>query len=151
MIAVSFDPSGRVDDALDRAFASMTIEERDWPKGVEKEAKTNTASSNASIAPPAVAALLATSPPTATAQEVTAKAELAILLMSMRKLREGLLASARTDSFAQRAYIFLIRAALLTSTYESYTPALFHLLGRIHAATAIPAPGVSAGRFRRGI
>ncbi|KAL9102301.1 MAG: hypothetical protein Q9187_009141, partial [Circinaria calcarea] len=58
----------------------------------------------------------------------------------MRKLREGLLASSRTDTFAQRAYVFTIRSALLCSSYESYSPALSHLLHRIHPLTPLPAP-----------
>lgn len=72
-------------------------------------------------------------------QTSSASKELSTLLMAMRKLREGLLASARTDPFAQRAYIFIIRAAILTRHMESYHPALLHLLRRIHEAAPLAA------------
>lgn len=65
--------------------------------------------------------------------------ELSTILMAMRKLREGLVASARTDPFAQRAYVFIIRAAILTRHMESYHPALLHLLRRIHEAAPLAA------------
>lgn len=65
--------------------------------------------------------------------------QLSTILMAMRKLREGLVASARTDPFAQRAYIFIIRAAILTRHMESYHPALLHLLRRIHEAAPLAA------------
>lgn len=72
-------------------------------------------------------------------QASSASKELSAILMAMRKLREGLLASARTDPFAQRAYIFIIRAAILTRHMESYHPALLHLLRRIHEAAPLAA------------
>lgn len=72
-------------------------------------------------------------------QASSASKELSTILMAMRKLREGLLASARTDPFAQRAYIFIIRAAILTRHMESYHPALLHLLRRIHQAVPLAA------------
>lgn len=72
-------------------------------------------------------------------QASSASKELSTILISMRKLREGLLASARTDPFAQRAYIFIIRAAILTRHMESYHPALLHLLRRIHEAAPLAA------------
>ena len=65
--------------------------------------------------------------------------DLSTILMAMRKLREGLVASARTDPFAQRAYILIIRAAILTRHMESYHPALLHLLRRLHKATPLAA------------
>ncbi|KAA6415626.1 MAG: hypothetical protein FRX48_00342 [Lasallia pustulata] len=65
--------------------------------------------------------------------------DLSAILIAMRKLREGLVASARTDPFAQRAYTFIIRAAILTRHMESYHPALLHLLRRIHQATPLAA------------
>jgi hypothetical protein len=63
--------------------------------------------------------------------------ELSIILMAMRKLREAIVASARKDLFAVRAYIFIIRATILEEHMESYHPALLHLLYRIHAVTAL--------------
>ncbi|KAI4151045.1 MAG: hypothetical protein LQ340_003736 [Diploschistes diacapsis] len=63
--------------------------------------------------------------------------ELGVLLMAMRKLREGIVGSGRIDPFAARAYMFIIRAAILTSTFESYHPAILHLLNVIHLHTPL--------------
>ncbi|KAI9792790.1 MAG: hypothetical protein M1816_001522 [Peltula sp. TS41687] len=54
------------------------------------------------------------------------------LLMAMRKLREGMVASNRADGFAVQAYSFCIRRAILAKHMESYHPALLHLLERLH-------------------
>lgn len=61
--------------------------------------------------------------------------ELGLILSAMRKLREAIVASHRTDHFAQRAYIFIIHAAILTKSWESYLPALRYLLQNIHTQT----------------
>jgi hypothetical protein len=58
----------------------------------------------------------------------------------MRKLREAILATRRTDTFAQRAYMFIIHASILTQAWESYQPALRYLLTHIHATTPLSAP-----------
>ncbi|KAI0815556.1 hypothetical protein GGR55DRAFT_629290 [Xylaria sp. FL0064] len=54
------------------------------------------------------------------------------VLFALRKLREGIVASKRTDDFAKQAYIFCIRFAILVKHPESYHPAILHLLRRIH-------------------
>ncbi|KAI0433415.1 hypothetical protein F5Y09DRAFT_298855 [Xylaria sp. FL1042] len=54
------------------------------------------------------------------------------VLSALRKLREGIVASKRTDDFAKQAYIFCIRFAILVKHPESYHPAILHLLRRIH-------------------
>lgn len=59
--------------------------------------------------------------------------------MAMRKLREGLFGSRRRDVFAQRAYIFIIQASILARQWESYQPALRHLLYVIHPQTPLSA------------
>lgn len=61
--------------------------------------------------------------------------ELGVILSAMRKLREAIVASHRTDHFAQRAYIFIIHAAVLTKSWESYLPALRYLLHQVHTQT----------------
>jgi hypothetical protein len=66
--------------------------------------------------------------------------DLPTILMAMRKLREGILGSRRRDSFAQRAYIFVIHASILTRSWESYQPALLYLLFHIHPHTALSQP-----------
>ena len=59
-------------------------------------------------------------------------ATLSLLTMSMRKLREGIVASHRIDEFSTQVYIFIIRLSLLLRQWESYLPALSHLLFSIH-------------------
>lgn len=62
------------------------------------------------------------------------------ILLAMRKLREGILGARRRDSFAQRAYIFIIHACILTKHWESYQPALLYLLNHIHPVTPLSIP-----------
>ena len=62
------------------------------------------------------------------------------ILMAMRKLREGILGSRRRDHFAQRAYMFIIHASILTKHWESYQPALLYLLHQIHPVTPLSPP-----------
>ena len=59
------------------------------------------------------------------------------ILHAMRKLREGILGSRRRDHFAQRAYMFIIQASILTKSWESYQPALLYLLYTIHPQTPL--------------
>lgn len=66
--------------------------------------------------------------------------ELQLILSAMRKLREAIVATRRTDNFAQRAYIFIIHAALLVQAWESYVPALHYLLEEIHPQTPLSIP-----------
>nr|POF18489.1 hypothetical protein CFP56_63033 [Quercus suber] len=62
------------------------------------------------------------------------------ILLAMRKLREGILASRRRDHFAQRAYMFIIHASILTRSWESYQPALNYLLRVIHPESPLSTP-----------
>ena len=62
------------------------------------------------------------------------------ILLAMRKLREGILGSRRRDSFAQRAYMFIIHASILTKHWESYQPALLYLLHEIHPLAPLSYP-----------
>ena len=59
--------------------------------------------------------------------------------MAMRKLREATVATSRKDLFAQKAYMFIIRTAILLKNMESYHPALLHLLNYIHPMCPLPA------------
>ncbi|KIW08216.1 uncharacterized protein PV09_01144 [Verruconis gallopava] len=65
--------------------------------------------------------------------------ELQLILMAMRKLRESIVATRRRDVFAQRCYIFIIRVAILVSSWESYLPAFTYLLHEIHPVTPLDA------------
>jgi hypothetical protein len=72
----------------------------------------------------------------ATAGPTTApSAELSTILIALRKLREGLLASsasAQTPVFSQRVHVFNVRAAILALHPEGYHPSLLHLLTALH-------------------
>lgn len=59
--------------------------------------------------------------------------DLPILMMAMRKLREGIVASKRVDEFSIQAYIFCIRLSILVKHMESYHPAILHLLNKMHS------------------
>jgi len=113
--------AGREDDALDKAFASLSLDRSGLASPSESTISVSTIASKKT-------------------NEATSTKELSTLLFSMRKLREALVASSRIDTFSQRAYVFIIRAAILTCSYESYQPALFHLLYKIHPLAPLPAP-----------
>lgn len=69
---------------------------------------------------------------TSFATTVSAQKDLPVLIMAMRKLREGIVASKRVDDFSIQAYIFCIRLSILLKHMESYHPAILHLLMRMH-------------------
>jgi hypothetical protein len=58
--------------------------------------------------------------------------ELATVLASLRKLREAITASNRSDAFALRAYTFAIHVSILCHDWSSYLPSLLSLLNKIH-------------------
>lgn len=54
------------------------------------------------------------------------------VMMALRKLREGIVASRRVDDFSIQAYLFCIRLSVLVKHPESYHPAILHLLRYLH-------------------
>ena len=69
-------------------------------------------------------------------------AELSTILLALRKLREGLLASsasAPSPVFSQRVHVFNIRTAILAFHPQGYHPSLLHLLFTLHTP-AHPLP-----------
>lgn len=50
------------------------------------------------------------------------------VITALRKLREGIVATKRTDDFAIQVYLFCIRTTILAGHPESYHPAILHLL-----------------------
>jgi len=64
--------------------------------------------------------------------DATGQKDLSTLMMAMRKLREGIVASNRVDDFSIQAYIFCIRLSILVKHMESYHPAILHVLKRMH-------------------
>jgi len=65
------------------------------------------------------------------------------ILVDMRKLREGLLASKRIDEFTTGVYIFITRAAILMSHSQSYVPSLRYLLYNIHSVRPLSNPEIN--------
>ncbi|KAH7349049.1 hypothetical protein BKA66DRAFT_431898 [Pyrenochaeta sp. MPI-SDFR-AT-0127] len=63
--------------------------------------------------------------------------ELATVLAALRKLREAITASNRSDNFAQRAYFFAIHVSILCRDWSSYLPSLHSLLQHIHPRNAL--------------
>lgn len=64
--------------------------------------------------------------------DASGQKDFSILMMGMRKLREGIVASNRVDDFSIQAYTFCIRLSILVKNMESYQPAILHLLKKMH-------------------
>jgi hypothetical protein len=122
---------------LDKAFASLSIE--------DDRISANAAARNVvyrPTLPPAGAPRPFTGDvaPTSTGQTTTGpaqspSADLSTILVALRKLREGLLASstsAPNPVFSQRVHVFNIRVAILALHPEGYHPSLLHLLSILH-------------------
>lgn len=117
--------AGRSDELL-RRFATLDI------KGSEN-AKTGLipkAPSAAAISSLSIDATSSNSAP-------SVQKDLSVIIMAMRKLREGIVASHRIDSFSTQAYIFCIRLSIMLKHMESYHPALLYLLRRIHSVNSL--------------
>jgi hypothetical protein len=69
--------------------------------------------------------------------------DLSTLLMSTRKLREALVATARIDPFSTQCYIFAIRLSILLRHHESYHPALLYLLRTVHATLPLSSAALA--------
>ncbi|KAF4122365.1 sphingosine kinase [Geosmithia morbida] len=54
------------------------------------------------------------------------------VMMALRKLREGMVASKRIDDFAVQAYLFCIRLSVMVKQPESYHAAILYLLRHLH-------------------
>ena len=113
---------------LDRQFAAMSIGNNET-----QQAKTDIQTTSKSPEQKTS---------TSTSLSTTPAPELAVVLMAMRKLREAMVATARVDEFAQRAYMFIIRTTILLKHWESYHAALLYLLRRIHIITRLSATEV---------
>ena len=104
---------------LDAAFASLPT----------------VASSDATRNPPAAAP----APPNAgkQSQQRQPSTELSIILLSLRKLREAIVATASSVPIvsSQRVFVFSIRLSILAQHPPSYFPSLKYLLGHLHTST----------------
>ncbi|KAF2432339.1 hypothetical protein EJ08DRAFT_669421 [Tothia fuscella] len=115
---------------LDTLFASLTLSSQ----------TTSILPTSRSTSDPKIPTALPPLPTTKTTDQTTniPSSELSLIISSMRKLREAIVSTRRTDTFAQRSYIFLIRACILTFHWEGYHPALLYLLYTIHPITPLP-------------
>ncbi len=115
-------PSDGKNDPLNKAFASLSLDGISEDRSDRIEAISETK-------------------PLGSAPQVSMKdsRELSVILMAMRKVREAVVASGRKDTFALRAYTFMIRATILMKHMESYHPALLHLLRDIHPVIPLTA------------
>ncbi|KAJ9604593.1 hypothetical protein H2200_010707 [Cladophialophora chaetospira] len=123
---------------LDNAFASLSLEEGQPSSTatVKNPAIRPVALPSARDPPPLSPDLTAST----TGQAINGPApspssELSTILLALRKLREGLLAtsaSALNPVFSQRVHVFNIRAAILAFHPEGYHPSLLHLLFKLH-------------------
>lgn len=118
---MKFCASSSSGDGLEKAFAALSVKETRVPP------PQNTANDSR---PPLPHRASSTEKPN----------DMPNILLAMRKLREGILGSRRRDNFAQRAYMFIIHASILTKHWESYQPALLYLLHEIHPQTPLSVP-----------
>lgn len=118
---MKFCSSTSGEDALEKAFAALSVKEK---------ASTTQPESSKDGRPQLPHRASSTERPN----------DMPNILMAMRKLREGILGSRRRDSFAQRAYMFIIHASILTKHWESYQPAILYLLHQIHPITPLSVP-----------
>lgn len=58
--------------------------------------------------------------------------DIVALIMAIRKLREGIIASRRIDDFSIQAFIFSIRLSISIKHMESFHTAILHLLKSMH-------------------
>lgn len=118
-------------EKLEAAFASLSLSQQPQTASTPLSSKP---------AQPAGAETMQPAPTQPDIHTAARNQELSTLLMAMRKLREAIVGSHRHDVFAQRAYIFIIHASIMTRHLESYHPALLYLLHRIHPRTPLSAP-----------
>ncbi|KAF2098077.1 hypothetical protein NA57DRAFT_40329 [Rhizodiscina lignyota] len=129
---MKFCANAKNGDELDRHFATLSIS----GLAASKYASQPPASSTPTTLPPLSATKLNPSSSNAATPSIPSP-ELQLILSATRKLREAIVSSHRTDSFAQRCYVFIIRAAILARAWESYHPALLYLLRTIHPLTPL--------------
>ncbi|KIX99294.1 uncharacterized protein Z520_04870 [Fonsecaea multimorphosa CBS 102226] len=125
---------------LDSAFASLTLDEGQSPaldplkKSTGKPTNPQPAQAQGSSQPDYIVPTNTRSPNVASPLPAS---ELSIILLALRKLREGLLASsasAPNPVFSQRVHVFNIRVAILALHPEGYHPSLMHLLSVLHTS-----------------
>lgn len=64
---------------------------------------------------------------------------IADIMMGLRKLREGIVASKRVDDFSVQAYLFCVRTSVMVGQPESYHVAILYLLRVLHPQSPMTA------------
>ncbi|KAI2733256.1 hypothetical protein CBS147332_271 [Penicillium roqueforti] len=102
-------------------------------------------SNDATSNPPASRSPLKSNP---AQKQVSPATELSTLLLSLRKLREAVLATATTTpaEFSQRVHVFSIRLSILAHHPPSYFPSLRYVLDKLHSPSH-PLPGAEANEL----
>ena len=131
----------RYSKTLDEAFSSLSFNER-----IASSSEAMLHSPSEPLLPGMIRPLTPSPPMQVTPPERNdgylrnaanqSSSELTIILLALRKLREGLLAtssSALSPHFSQRVHVFSIRVALLALHPSSYHPSLLHLLFTLHS------------------
>lgn len=128
--------AGSGGEGLERAFASLSVSASCAAADGGETTVSSTPTPDTSVS---TSTSTSTRPslPHKPSSSIPRPTDLPHILLAMRKLREGILGSRRRDAFAQRAYIFIIQAALLTQSWEAYHPALLYLLYTIHPQTPL--------------
>ncbi|EPE07038.1 hypothetical protein F503_03465 [Ophiostoma piceae UAMH 11346] len=128
------DAKGR--DGLLERFASLELAEKKTPSAWSADPPSWSSTSQTSRTPSSSASSAITTPIVPTSASVSALAaasqDLTLVLSALRKLREAIVATDRSDDFATQVYLFCIRLAILAKHPQSYHPALLHLLRSIH-------------------
>ncbi|OAG45150.1 hypothetical protein AYO21_00498 [Fonsecaea monophora] len=120
---------------LDNAFASLSLDEGRSP-ALDPSKKSTGKQTNTQPGPTAQRdSIVTTNSEGSNVTSPSQAAELSIILLALRKLREGLLASstsAPNSVFSQRVHVFNIRVAILALHPEGYHASLMHLLSVLH-------------------
>ncbi|KAI9738066.1 MAG: hypothetical protein M1818_005494 [Claussenomyces sp. TS43310] len=123
---MSFCSGAGCSEELLRRLASLNIT-KGGEGGLESVAESPTAAAMMSVSPNHVGNISA----------LESQRDLSVLIMAMRKLREGIVASKRIDIFSTQVYIFCIRFSILVKHMESYQPAILYLLHKIHPVSSL--------------
>ncbi len=137
-------PAGRTNTSSNAKVSTLPPPSANSSASASKTPSTNTNAGTSSLStssttPPPPSALTNNTTTPTYAPPTTISTELSTILTAMRKLREAIVSTRRHDTFAQRAYIFIIRAGLLSSHMATYHPALLYLLHYIHPASTLPS------------
>ena len=121
--------AGKRDELL-RRFASLEIHEGGAGQTKSDMGPSKAAEIAATAAPnPSNTAV---EPSTEALQNPANTKALSDVMMALRKLREGIVASKRVDDFSVQAYLFCVRLSILVKHPESYHPAILYLLRYLH-------------------